>query len=317
MTQVAGIAQQQTTPKPTPLLVRCLRCEYDLRGQPFDSHCPECGLPVAPSHQRAETEAVNQRPPLRLSSTIWLRNLAIACCVMLMVALLTALDALRIVRDLDREEGLQIAQIAIGIGHLALLSVACWLFGTREPLESRSSAWGRHVIRIGGVMVVALPFALMPLMNRYGAMPFFFSRVSAGFSILGGVITWLVARRLAAGARRDGRMILARFASSFAWLAPPLWIVHAMINPSMPYEPRAEWLLNAHPIIGYMESVVAMPFALLTPGNQWTGSSLHPGRWPWVIEAMISLASLILLVLMARLFFIAAATSPRAAPNAG
>jgi hypothetical protein len=160
-------------------------------------------------------------------------------------------------------------------------------------------------------MTVVLPFALMPLINRYGARPFFFSRVSLLFGILAGIITWLVARRLAAGARRDGRMVLARFASCYAWLAPLLWIVHAIFNPSMPYEPHAEWLLNAHPIIGYIQSAVAMPFALRIPAKQWGGD--YARLWPWVIEAIISLASVVMLAIMARIFYIAAARSPRPA----
>ena len=325
MPPIADIAEPTTTttmilppPPLSPPLVRCLRCEYDLRGQPRDGHCPECGLPVEPSHQRAEIEDLKQRPPLRLSATAWLRNIAIACCVMLIVALLAGVDALRIARNMDRDDdGLQIAQIAIGFGSLALLLVACWLFGTREPLESRRAMAARYIIRLGGVTVIVLPFALMPLINTYGARPFFFSRLAVLFSVLAAIITWLVVRRLAAGARRAGHIGLARFASCFAWLAPATWIIHAMLNPSMRYQPHAEWLLNARPIIGYFESVVAMPFALMIPATQWSGGENRLLLWPWVAEALISLASLALLAMMARIFFIAAAQSPRpAAPDA-
>jgi hypothetical protein len=321
MTEVADIAQQ-TTPSPPappsspPLLVRCLRCEYDLRGQPRDARCPECGLPVEPSQQRAELEALKQDPPLRLSSTTWLRNIAIACGLMLIVALLTGVDALRIVRHMDRDDGLQIAQIAIGFGSLALLLIACWLFGTREPLESRGAMAGRYIIRLGGVTVIVLPFALIPLINSYGARPFFFSRVAVLFSVLAALITCLVVRRLAAGARRAGRIGMARFASCFAWLAPPIWVIHAMLSPSMRYEPHAEWLLNARPIIGYIESVVTMPFALSIPEAQWVGGDNKLMLWPWIVEAVISLASLVLLAMMARVFFVASAQSPRPAPDA-
>jgi hypothetical protein len=98
----------------------------------------------------------------------------------------------------------------------------------------------------------------------------------------------------------------------FAWLAPPLWVIHAMINPSMSYEPRAEWLLNARPIIGYFESVVTMPFALSIPQAQWVGDNKLM-LWPWVLEALISLCGMVLLAMTARLFFVAAAQSPRTA----
>jgi hypothetical protein len=165
------------------------------------------------------------------------------------------------------------------------------------------------------VTCIVLPFALMPLINRYGSGPFFFSRVAVVFSVLAAIITWLVVRRLAAGARRAGRFGVARFASCFAWLAPALWIIHATVNPSMQYQPHAGWLLNARPIIGYFESVVAMPFSLMIPATQWVGGDNKLMLWPWVIEALISLASVVLLVMMARLFFVAAAQSPRPAPD--
>lgn len=310
MTQLAEIPQPMTPPAAT-LLVRCLGCEYDLRGLPRDARCPECGLSVEPSHQRAETESTGRRPPLRLSSTPWLRNLAIACCLMLLVALFTAWDAVRVVRDADRgEDGIDIVEVIVGIAHLALMVAACWVFGTRQPLETRAAAAGRSMIRIGGGLTIVLPFALMPLMSRFGAMPHFFSRVSVVFSLLAGVLTWLIGRRLADGARRAGWIKLGRFASCYAWLAGPAWIVHALINPSMPYKPHAEWMLNAHPVIGYLESLVAMPHALLTAAQQWDDDAVAR-LLPWVIEAAISLASLIILALMARLFFIAARESPR------
>jgi hypothetical protein len=107
-------------------------------------------------------EELKQPAPLRLSSTVWLRNIAIACWVMLIVALLTGFDALRTVRHMDPRRRAADRAIAIGFGSLALLLVACWLFGTREPLESRGAMAARYIIRLGGVAVIVLPFALMP-----------------------------------------------------------------------------------------------------------------------------------------------------------
>ena len=157
MTQVADIAgpattTTTTTTSSTSLLVRCLNCEYDLRGLARGAHCPECGLPVAPSCERAEIEDAGQRPPLRLSATTWLRGIAIACCLMLAAALCGGIDALRVVRDMSREEGLDFVGVAVGIGQLAATLAALWMFGTREPLESRRGRTARYVIRIGGAV---------------------------------------------------------------------------------------------------------------------------------------------------------------------
>src|SRR5687768_5992755 len=91
----ASIATEPT------LQARCLRCEYDLRGLPRDARCPECGTPAEPSWQRAEAERA-ALPPLHLSSPSWLRTMAIACCLMIASALLTAVEAWRLVGGSQR-----------------------------------------------------------------------------------------------------------------------------------------------------------------------------------------------------------------------
>src|SRR5688500_17655654 len=90
-----------TSPPPTlSTSFRCLRCEYDLRGQPREGNCPECGTPVEPSWLRHEIEQAAQVPPLHLASTSWLRAMALGCCLMIASALLTGVDAIRTVTGL-------------------------------------------------------------------------------------------------------------------------------------------------------------------------------------------------------------------------
>jgi hypothetical protein len=105
-------------------------------------------------------------------------------------------------------------------------------------------------------------------------------------------------------------MMLARTASVFAWLAPVIWIAHAALDPAMPMSQDAQWLLNAHPLIGYAESVVGMPRLLFTPMRT------DPLLLPWLFEAAISFAGVLLFAAMARLFLAAARQSPRPAAGA-
>src|SRR5215211_1304756 len=61
---------------PEPAAPCCLRCGYDLRGQPAQGRCPECGLPV-----RNSTAAPDE---LRLAPPRWLG--LITCGAALLVA---------------------------------------------------------------------------------------------------------------------------------------------------------------------------------------------------------------------------------------
>jgi len=305
-------AQPSFTPQP-PRSLRCLACEYDLRGQPRDGHCPECGLPVEPSATRDDAERAGGRAPLRLSGTSWLRAVGVACWVTVGFAVITCAEAYVIVTNFGERTGLNFVDVALSLAQLALMPIALWLFGTREPLESRRGGAMRLVVRGLAVASIVLPFALAPLIDRAGrgGGTNVYGRVSIGFAVLAAVSTWIIVRRLAAAARRERRMMLARSAGAFAWVAPIAWIVHAALNPSMPMDPHAEWLLNAHPLVGYAESIVSMGRLLTT--KMRTDLALLP----WLIEAAISLAGVVMFIAMARLFRAAARQSPRPAAASG
>jgi hypothetical protein len=303
--------------EPAPL-VRCLRCEYDLRGQPrAGGQCPECGTEVEPSWQRHEAEAASGLPPLRLSSTGWLRAMGWACCAMIVAVLATAFEATRVFRSSAWDGSLNMVGMAAGFLQLGAVSVSLWLFGTREPLAPRNRRGGaggglvsRVAVRVAAVLLLALPFAAVALLNRFSFGFRLYTDMSILSAVLAGLATWVAVRRLAAGVRRARHRGLARLATAFAWVAPVVWVAHSIFNPSMPYQQNSEWLLNAHPIVGFVESAILLPRALVL-SRHWSDGA-RP-LLPWIPEALVSVIGMILLAVGARVFLGAAKRSPRAA----
>ena len=318
VTETATIAPPPPPP-PSPSTaapLRCLRCEYDLRGLSRDAHCPECGTPVEPSAQRDDAERAGHRAPLRLSATPWLRAVGIACWLTVAFAVVTFAESFVIVTNIGERRGMNYVSGGLALAQLGVMLIILWLFGTREPLASRRARAVGLFLRGMAVILTALPFALIPIMHRFATGGTrFYSRLAVGFAVIAGVLTWIIVRRLAAGARRDGRMMLARGASTFAWLAPIGWITHALLDPSMPIGQDAGWLVNAHPLVGYAESVVAMSRLLLVVPLRGD-DDLLPLLLPWLVEAAISLVGVLLFAAMARLFLTAARQSPRPATEA-
>ena len=306
MTETAATADSPPAPS-----VRCLQCEYDLRGLPREANCPECGITVEPSWQRREAELAGRLPPLHQSGRAWLRAMALACCLTIGVALLESFGALRMVTGGGRS--FNIAGVVVGMTNLGVTLVGVWLFGVREPLRptgragSGGSAPSRYAIRAIAVAVVVLPFALAPMMNRFGTAPNFFRLFSVAFAALSGVATWVAMRRLAAAARRDGRPVTARVATGLAWLAPPAWVTHAFIDSTILLGEHHYWHLNANPVTGYVESIIVIPGVVIAIGR-W-----DRGLLPWVPEALMSIAAVLVLATMAPVLLAAARRSPHQA----
>jgi len=295
-------------------LVRCLSCEYDLRGQPrATGHCPECGMAVEPSWQRHAADL----PPLRLSSTTWLRAMALGCCLIILAAILNSIEAVSVIRTNRGDDGFKMLAVVTGLSELAAVSVGLWLLGAREPLAPatrRAGAGGgraaRFAVRIAAVILLVLPFAAIAISVRFTRIERLDGNLAILSTALAWVTTWVAMRRFAAGARRAARRRLARWMTVFAWAAPMVWIAHAVTNRSIPYAERAEWLLHPHPLVGFIEAVVVLPGALIQ-APRWSGG-MTP-LLPWIPEAVISLIGVVLLAAAARMFFVAAAQSPRPA----
>jgi hypothetical protein len=55
--------------------VRCLRCEYNLRGLDRAGNCPECGEPIEASWERYELQRAFGYTPLHIASPPFLRRM--------------------------------------------------------------------------------------------------------------------------------------------------------------------------------------------------------------------------------------------------
>jgi hypothetical protein len=67
----------------------CSRCGYDLRAQPQDGQCPECGASVAESRRLA---AIPPRPAWRESDPRWRRRMIAGAWILVLVPLMNALE---------------------------------------------------------------------------------------------------------------------------------------------------------------------------------------------------------------------------------
>src|SRR5947199_1938403 len=67
----------------------CHQCRYDLRAQPQDGKCPECGASVAESRRLA---AIPRRPAWRDSDPRWRRRMLAGMWVLVLVPLIDVLE---------------------------------------------------------------------------------------------------------------------------------------------------------------------------------------------------------------------------------
>ena len=70
----------------------CHVCDYDVRAQPRDGQCPECGAPVAESRRVA---AVPLRPAWRDSDPRWRRRVLAGIWILALLPLMGVLDAFK------------------------------------------------------------------------------------------------------------------------------------------------------------------------------------------------------------------------------
>src|SRR4051812_34151881 len=75
---------------PTPVDLPCHRCGYDLRAQPPEGKCPECGETVAESRR---VSAVPLRPAWGDSDPRWRRRMIAGAWVLLLLPLMQVLKA--------------------------------------------------------------------------------------------------------------------------------------------------------------------------------------------------------------------------------
>jgi hypothetical protein len=82
--------------------LRCDECNYDLRAQPPDGQCPECGGSVAASREAAK---VPRRPAWRDSDPRWRRRMVAGVWVLMLMAIMD------VSRDVSWKWGIRVPQV--------------------------------------------------------------------------------------------------------------------------------------------------------------------------------------------------------------
>lgn len=113
--------------------VRCLRCEYRLRGLARDGNCPECGAAIELSWRRHEFLLAHGWAPLAMASPKWLRAMGSSAALFAGggAGLVIAHGAMAMLPPGPAASSS--GAIAAMLTSLAVLAVATWLAGRREP----------------------------------------------------------------------------------------------------------------------------------------------------------------------------------------
>jgi hypothetical protein len=287
-----------TEPPPTlvadPPVVSCFHCEYDLRGLPRKGRCPECGSDIETSWQR--TEARHHRGPLAIAWRRWLLSMAGGCVLLLAAAVSTLVYVVMVLHYV-----MGAAMVAMYFTPLALLAGGMWMLGAREPANptTLNRALVRWFIRCAILLEVYLSiygFYLGPGRAMANFTKGWFKVEGVVYAAAGA----LVLLRMADAARRLGHARLRAATILLLCIMPAAFAAQALSDLTIRMRRTESWFLTPHPVIGYVESIILVPFAPLNEVRidlRW---------WRWAGEGLLSIAMLILLAASAWMFIGAA-----------
>jgi hypothetical protein len=275
--------------------VRCLRCEYRLRGLARDGKCPECGAAIEPSWQRHEFLLAHGWTPLAMASPKWLRAIGWS-------AALFAGGGVGLVvgNDIMLAAGAASFSLPAAIMMLAsvvTLTVATWLAGQPEP-AGESSPRLRLTVRAASAY---WPISLI--------LPYLLARIVPGRSIefwrhrnmveafVVAAITWIVWRRFAGMLRRHSRPRLARWAARLRWIWPAAMVVQAVFLTDFGVLQSVGFLIMPQPVVGETTPTALLPYSLV----HWP--RFTPALAGWAVLVLMTVATLGLLARIAVLLF--------------
>lgn len=185
---VADIATAEVVPAGTILEIDlpCVHCSYNLKMQPSNARCPECGAQID------DTLTLNKE--LEKSRPGWLRRLAVGNALLAIVHVLLILMWAAAFYE-DRRTVAVIALISCGVYFFGI-----WLFTTPEHPHLRSVGGSRALFqRFASILILILVGAGIWLQMNWRSIPMMATMRGAGYfagwqsvSLIAWVMAWLV-----------------------------------------------------------------------------------------------------------------------------
>jgi hypothetical protein len=274
--------------------VRCLRCEYNLRGLDRKGNCPECGQAIEPSWQRYELQRKQGWVPLRLASPTFLRRMGWGCVLYVISGCLAIAS---IVISLATQPRPPLLLAAIGLAVLVMMPCATWVMGESEP-TSVDSYWLRLVIKAGCsywfLDVLFSIFLWNGLHNRWSGFWRFHQTV---MPLLAALITWAVWRRLAILMRRADRLIVWRWAVWLSWVWCILFVAQSLRPWSLLFRRHFSVSPDPTPVVGEIQALAFLPYSLIEfPRLDWS-------VFIATAVSVLTILTLALLAITARILF--------------
>ena len=296
-----------TTPHPiipadaaSGVFVRCLHCEYSLRGLERDGNCPECGIPIEHSWRRHELEISQGWTPLGLVSTTFLRRMGWGCALLLAAAAMMALGMLLSVMSRP-PSGLGAVTLLLWLALTLALAAGLWLLGSPEPAALRPRRVMRYLIRGGAFLPLADALFSMLAVRFLSPSLNWYSTKAILETVLIAIVTWAVHRRLVELFRRsDASRPWLRVANFLSWAWPPLMLVQVFFFGSLEVTSNSGWMVTPTLALGHVMALVLLPYTLIT----WPRFELAHGFWTLLV--VMTLATLFVLIDCALVFFSAA-----------
>jgi hypothetical protein len=154
------VASGPPAPRVAPSL-RCLRCNYDLRGFPETGNCPECGLPVARSADAVGGE-------LRHAPPGWLASLSWGAWLILLAPIAGFVHSAYLLQRLPRINSLEV-YFGVPAALDVVFAAGVWLLTRPQPRRAGTHRIWRSALRLA---------ALVPLLQTGSVYLLMAGRVS-------------------------------------------------------------------------------------------------------------------------------------------